>query len=204
MSKLEQGGFTLIEVLIAMAIFAMVGIASYSVFSAVTDSDIIGRERSAQINEIQRAMLVIERDLIQLAQRKIRIEGDAPKNGYIHSDDSQFEDTVNNLAFVRNGWRNPGLMIPRSDVQSVAYYFDDETNSIIRAHFNFVDAVPGEEHKTRTLLTKVDSLTFEFFDGKDWKKTPSSADIPPAIAVIVEHQDVGLIRRQFLLPGGVI
>jgi general secretion pathway protein J len=203
MKTQHNTGFTLLEVLIAMALFAMVGMASYSVFSAVTDSDVLARERSDKINEIQRAMLVMERDFVQLAHRKIRIEGDAPRIDYLMSDDSQFDEDVNNLAFVRLGWRNPGLIIPRSDVQAVAYYFDEEKKSLMRSHHNFVDAAAGEKAKERELLTGVVSVAFEFFDGEKWQKA-NEGGLPQAIAVTIELEQLGNIRRQFLLPSGVI
>ncbi len=103
-----SSGFTLLEVLIAMAIFALIGLASFSIFSAITDGDTASKARIKNLNDIQRTLLIMERDFIQLARRQARIEGDAPKKGYLHTTDGFFEEDVSNIAFTRLGWTNPG------------------------------------------------------------------------------------------------
>jgi general secretion pathway protein J len=90
-------------------------------------------------------------------------------------------------------------LLPRSDMQSVAYRLVDET--LQRLHYNFVDAVVGQEPRVRPLVTQVISLTFEFYDGKEWQKKWSGEKLPQAIAIEIETEDYGLIRRQFLVAG---
>ena len=45
------------------------------------------------------------------------------------------------------------------------------------------------------------SVGFEFHDGKKWQKKWSGQTLPLAIAIEIETQDYGLIRRQFLVAG---
>ena len=68
-------GFTLIEILIAMAIFAMLGLASTALLSKVIDSDEISSEKFARLQQLQRFMLILERDIQQAMPRAVRIEG---------------------------------------------------------------------------------------------------------------------------------
>ena len=145
--------------------------------------------------------MIIERDFIQLARRHARIEGDAPTSGFIYSEAGLFDDETSNIAFTRLGWTNPGLLIPRGDVQAVAYSIDEESKTLLRNHFNFVDAVAGEEPKKRPMVTGVSKMTFEFFDGEKWQPKAGST-IPAAIAITLELDDLGIIQRKFLLPGG--
>jgi general secretion pathway protein J len=84
-------------------------------------------------------------------------------------------------------------------MQSVAYRLVDE--KLERLHYNFVDAVVGQEPKIRPLITQVSSLLFEFYDGKKWQKQWSGKTLPQAIAIEIETRDYGLIRRQFLVAG---
>ena len=71
-------GFTFIEMLLAMAIFALVGLASASVLSSVTESDAASQKAAERLAQIQRFFLILERDLAQISARQIRVEGEEP------------------------------------------------------------------------------------------------------------------------------
>ena len=196
-----QKGFTLLEVLIAIAIFSVVSLASFTIFDTVLRGDENSKIRSEKQNELQRAFLLMERDFTQMAKRPMRVNGEAASEGFIQTSDDSFLDGEQSIAFVRNGWTNPGLLLPRGDMQSVAYRLVDET--LERLHYNFVDAVVGQEPKTRPLINKVNSLSYEFYDGKTWQKKWSDNTLPQAIAIEIVTEDYGLIRRQFLVAGDV-
>jgi general secretion pathway protein J len=191
-------GFTLLEVLIAIAIFSVISLSSFTIFDSVIKGDEASKINSKRQNELQRAFLIIERDITQIARRSVRFNGEKPSEQFLQTA-TDVVDGEQALAFVRHGWTNPGLLLPRSDMQAVAYQLSEET--LQRLHFNFVDAVVGEEPKVRPLITDVSSLIFEYYDGKKWQKTWDTEELPLAIAVEVETKDYGLIRRQFLVPG---
>ena len=195
----RNSGFTLLEVLIAIAIFSVISMASFSIFETVLNSDTVSKERTDRINELQRGFLIIERDMLQIARRSVRFNGEAPLAGFLHTDNESYSSSEQAIAFVRHGWTNPGLLLPRSDMQSVAYQLNDTV--LERVHFNFVDAVLGEEPKVRPLISQVEKLDFEFYDGKKWQKTLAENTLPIAIAIELDTTDYGIIRRQFLVAG---
>lgn len=195
----KNRGFTLIEVLLAVAIFAMIGLASFSIFDGVLKSDEHSKEHSLRLNEVQRAWLLIERDFLQLARRSIRLEGEAPLSGFIHDDLELLASSDQSIAFVRQGWTNPGLLIARSDLQSVAYRLYD--NNVERLHFNFVDTVAGEQPKERVLIHGVSALSFEYYYGQSWQQEMKQQHLPLAIRVNITSDEFGELHRQFLLPG---
>ncbi len=197
--KHSQSGFTLLEVLIAIAIFSVVSLASFTIFDTVLRGDENSKMRSERQNELQRAFLLMERDFTQIAKRTMRINGEAPGTSFLQTADDSFLADEQAIAFVRNGWTNPGLLLPRSDMQSVAYRLVDET--LERLHYNFVDAVVGQEPRIRPLISQVTSLSFEFYDGSKWQKEWSGKTLPQAIAIEIDTRDYGLIRRQFLMAG---
>jgi general secretion pathway protein J len=197
--KQSNKGFTLLEVLIAIAIFSLISLSSFTIFDSVLKGDQASKERSERHNELQRAFLIIERDITQISRRTIRLNGEAPLGRLIQSGSDNFASEEQAIAFVRHGWTNPGLLLPRSDMQAVSYRLTDET--LQRLHFNFVDSVVGEEPKIRPLISDVTELTFEYYDGKKWQDKWENNLLPLAIAIIIETKDYGTIRRQFLVPG---
>ncbi len=196
----QSRGFTFIEMLLAIAIFSIMGLATYTLFDSMTKSN----EKSALINnrqnELQRAFVIIERDFIQIAQRTARIDGEAPKPKFLTLNEQNRESEFPSMHFVKGGWTNPALLLPRSDMQSVSYQVRDHV--LERLHYNYVDPVVGEEPKVRPLISKVESIRFEFYNGKKWSDKIASEILPKAVAIELELEDYGVIRRQFLLAGG--
>lgn len=206
----KQRGFTLIEIMVAMAIFALIGVASTAVLTAVIDSNELSEERFARLQHLQRAMLTIERDMLQAIARPVRVEGEAReivmKGGV--SEDSD----ADGIAFVRGGWQNPQLLLPRSTQQFVAYRLNDTT--LERLHGNYVDNVIGYEPMVRPLLEGVSDLNVEFYvaDGNAadnfdqpqfaWQESYVGATLPLAVAVEFTTEEFGLIRREFALQEG--
>ena len=192
-------GFTLLEVLIAIAIFSLISLSSFSIFNTVLKSDESSKIRTERVNELQRGFLLIERDLLQIAKRSVRLNGEQPLEDFIYTDSNSYTDGESSLAFVRHGWTNPGLLLPRSSLQSVAYQLNEETFE--RLHYNFVDAVQGQEPKVRKLFTDIEQLNFEFYYDKKWQKKIKNKSLPQALAVEIITKDYGLIRREFLVAG---
>lgn len=194
-------GFTLLEVLIAVALFAIIALSATGLLTTVLDSQATANARNDKLNELQRAFLVMERDFTQMTRRKIRIEGDSPLDGFIHTNESTYSSNTHGIAFVRKGWRNPALILPRSDVQALAYQLDGDVFN--RLHYVFADPVVGTEPKVRPLLSNVLSVDFEFHNGKKWVKELPKDDLPLGVAIDIEMEDYGKVRRQFLVPGEI-
>lgn len=192
-------GFTLLELLLAMAIFTLVSLAGYSIMGTMIKSDEVSKAKLMRLNQIQTTFLVLERDLVQLSRRHLRLDGEAPLTGFVHSGNGGFSGGVEQITFVRAGWANPNLMLPRSDLQPVSYQLNN--NVFERTHFNFVDADPSKEPRVRQLLDNVVGIKFEFFYRSKWQTELEQDKVPRGIAIELETEDLGIIRRQFLVAG---
>ncbi|MBO0216695.1 type II secretion system minor pseudopilin GspJ, partial [Vibrio sp. Vb2880] len=73
-------GFTLIEVLVSIAIFASLSVAAYQVVSQVQRRNALSQERTQRLNEIQRAMVMMDNDFRQMAMRQTRTNGEEPSS----------------------------------------------------------------------------------------------------------------------------
>src|SRR5438128_1234874 len=94
-------GFTLLEVLIALAIFALIGVASYRVLSSVMETNKRIAIRAEQMRNVNRAFWMLQQDVEQLVPRNVR---DA--SGAFSSDDNYLlvkNDDAIPLQFTRGG-----------------------------------------------------------------------------------------------------
>lgn len=205
-----QRGFTLIEILVAMAIFTLIGLASTGLLTTVIDSNTLSQERFEKLQLLQRAMVTIERDIQQAVSRSVRVDGEKREivmaGGEVEGSDDD------GIGFVRGGWHNPQLMLPRSTLQYVAYRLRD--NQLERLYSNYVDNVIGYEPKVRVLLDEIESFKVEFLAGNNsssaveedddikWSESYQGKVLPRAVAIEFVSKDFGLLRREFTLISG--
>lgn len=67
-------GFTLLEMLVAMAVFAIMSMVAYQGLRAVLDADQITREQAQRLADLQVTLSVLERDLAQVIDVPVRDE----------------------------------------------------------------------------------------------------------------------------------
>ena len=115
----KEKGFTLLEVLIAITITAIVGAGAAQLLRSIIDSEETIRRKADQLAQYQRMSLIMTRDFSQITNRSIRDEfGDSPEfsNAVVGPQD----DFV--VVFTRKGWvLNPFSETKRSESQRVAY-----------------------------------------------------------------------------------
>lgn len=202
-----QRGFTLIEILIAMAIFTLIGLASTGLLTTVIDSNDISEERFHKLQALQRAVTTIERDLQQAVARSIRVDGE--KRSVVMAGGKVDGSDDDGIGFVRGGWHNPQQMLPRSTLQYVAYRLRD--NRLERLYSTYVDNVIGYEPKIRVLLEDIDGFKVEFKTSQGsknaaeakWNESYQGSVLPLAVAVEFVSRDFGTIRREFTLTTSV-
>ena len=117
----KTSGFTLLEVLIAIALTAVVGTIAYSGLSSVLMSAEQTQAAMARSTELSRAMRIISRDFEYSVNRPIRDELGFDEPAMMGGDG--FRGLV---GLTRSGWPNGGLA-PRGHLERVYYYLDDTT-----------------------------------------------------------------------------
>src|SRR5690606_39956370 len=111
----RAAGFTLLELLIAIAIFGLVGMATYQMLTSVLRSDGATRLQEQRLRELVRAMAAFERDVRQVRARSIRAAYGDPQPA-LHGTDARSTGEV--LTLTRGGWRNPTAS-DRSSLQQI-------------------------------------------------------------------------------------
>ena len=189
-------GFTLVEILVALLVFAVVGLLSTRLLSQSIDNQNNLQDRGQRLAEIHRAMRVLQRDIVQLSRRKIRDAQGEELPALMVSDQGAIE-------FSRVGWRNP-LRQPRSEVQRVGYRWQDE--KIIRGYWLTLDRSYDAEPAYQTLLENVEAIEFFAVDqlGNEHKQWP----LDPEANVVTEEGETlylaAILVRAEIAPYGMI
>lgn len=163
-----EGGFTLLEMLVALAVFAVIGVLASRILTGMVDVNEGTRDRGGALFAAQRAMSLIGRDVQQLTHRSVRDELGRTEAAVAIGGQALLE-------FTRLGWRNP-LADPRAETQRVAYLHEDQ--SLLRLFWPVLDRAPGTEPVIQVLLTGVDEVEFVAHDdqGSQHRFWPASAD----------------------------
>ena len=162
----RAGGFTLLEVLLALVVFAGLSMTAYQVLQGVLKNDEITRSKVERLADVQRAVSTLERDFTQIIPRATRTDGETSSKVVFQSVRYQMESDDWSLLFVRTGWLNPGGMLVRSQLQKVGYRLRD--NKLERLSFHYLDPVIGTEPIVTTVLGRVDGFKLRFFNGTAW------------------------------------
>lgn len=194
-----QRGFTLLEALVAIAIFALLGLGTYKMLHGVLRADERLREREQALADLSRGFSALERDLLQVIARPVR-DRQGASAPVIAMTGAKSEAQA--LVFTRGGWRNPAGA-PRAGLQRV--YWRRSGQALERSYWNVLDQAPASEPRVQRVLDGVAGLHWRFLDHEgDWQEAwppdgVSTDAIPRAVEVRIDHVRFGALRRVFVL-----
>lgn len=194
--KHRSCGFTLLEVLVAMSIFAIIGLAANQMLRTASTIHDQVEVRSADYLALVKAITVLERDISQFVPRGIRDE----------FGDYQPALAINNGAFVleltRTGWRNP-LGFPRSSLQRVAYSLTDQTLS---RHFWLVlDRAEDSQFISQEILSEVMDFQISIIDVDGnrevfFEQETGANTLPLGLELRISTEQFGDLLKVYDLP----
>ncbi len=190
--------FTLIEVMVSLAIFAILAALCYGALGRTLESAKMLNDRMDRLQAIQRTMRLLTEDLQQLAPRPIRDElGESFKPALDTGFQSGFA-----LELTHGGWSNP-IVLPRSTLQRSAYRMEDD--ELIRYHWMVLDRTLANQPAEVVLLDGVESILFRFLQAngqwtEQWPPNSRPGDLgvrerPRAAEIILTLAQEGEIRR---------
>jgi len=204
-----QAGFSLIELLLAMMITAIVGLMAFSGLDAAMSANERNQVQSERMREINLAMVLLSRDLRQTRPRSIRTDSDESRTAFYGGDG----DII--FALTRSGWENPAGRA-RSNLQRVIYRLDD--GKLQRELWTALDYGSESRPRLATLLRGVNDVEVNFLkpiipeNPSDPERTIEGEWVnswqlelideaesyrPPAVEIVLELEDWGRIRRVF-------
>ncbi|AWN74491.1 GspJ family T2SS minor pseudopilin variant LspJ [Legionella anisa] len=196
-------GFTLIEILIALTIFAILATITSSVLYNAFTTRARVNEQSERLNELQLAISLIQQDTRQTVERPIR------------SNEMQllpaFIGQKNYVEFTRDGNINPGSIEKRSTLKRVAYVC--QQGALIRRTWSSLDIINQKSYEDKLLLSRLSNCHFGYLNQNlqilpEWREQAVTLNqrkepFPKAIQFNMTLQDQGEMNLLFILPGAL-
>ncbi len=193
--KMKEQGFTLLEVMIAISITAMIGVASTNLLSNIIETKNITDVRSEQLITVQRFNQFVSRDIEQMINRPIKDQyGDTLPALVLDGSDYLAE-------WTRLGWRNsPITEDPRAELQRIAFQVFDideeecdaakerllnagnlepEGQCLLRYFWPVLDRAGDTEAKTQIILDLLEGLEIELLASKEAPASANTASSAP-------------------------
>lgn len=198
-------GFTLLEMLVAISIFALMYVLAQQFFSQMMDTRDALNTKAEALEKRQQALLLITQDFEQFIARPVRDSlGDtqpAIKGG------------KTGIEFTHLGWANPFSLQHRSRMQRVRYVLFE--GQLIRRYWPVLDANVGSRPVDHVVLDKVESISFRYL-GQDtatdqwvwFEQWPNNQNIllpallqppPRSVELTVEFEGGEELHRYFRL-----
>lgn len=200
-------GFTLIEVLVACAIAAILAVMAFAAMTQAIQNRERVRAAQARLAAVQFTVRNLVQDFSQLAPRPVRVPvGEGYEAALVGN-----SATSSAVTLTRTGWNNPAG-VQRASLQRVRYQLRDGV--LYREFWTVLDAQSDPQPVARPLLDRVTAFTVRYMgDGRQWREDwpppqPNSENElrflrwrPIAVEVTLQLQDWGTIRRVIEVAG---
>ena len=189
-------GFSLIELLVALAVFAALAAAAYGGLAQIAATRGALARQQDRFAEVVRAVSMLERDLRQAIARPVRGNG---RGDVLPA----LAGTGDRIELTRLGFANP-LAEPRSNLERVAYAID--ARKLVRGRHLALDRAPDASPAVTAVLDDAQGVSFRYLGGDGaWRSTWPPSEAPPymkpeeilprAIEVRIATGDTGELRR---------
>ncbi len=192
-------GFTLIELTVALAIFALLSVMAYQGLDTAQSAKRHTDERMLSFKALQMTWVIMQRDFEQIIDRPIRDEFGEPVAALTNNTDSLIEFTkIGERALTGKA---------RGAMKRVAYRIEDET--LQRLQWSVLDRGGANTPLQRPLLENIESIHFRYLsDNGQWRdqwppsqgfsKNDAADPMPKVIEVTLETKDWGEVKRLFM------
>ncbi|MGD2117894.1 MAG: type II secretion system minor pseudopilin GspJ [Chromatiales bacterium] len=188
-----QKGFTLLELLIAISIFAVLSVMAYGGLRTVITTSQHTQEVSQQFASVQKLFLLLSQDLFNASERPVRDEfGDE-----LAAFDASLAERSDLFSLTRSQMADP--LAAQQSLQRINYRFED--GKLLRLTWPVLDRVQNTEPGRIQLLDGVKSAELAFLGDEwsdHWPPTSTGATptaLPRALSINLDIDGIGQIQR---------
>lgn len=187
-----RGGFTLIEVLIAMAIFAVLSTMTFQALQGTLSIQERIDEHVQEFTEFQIVWTVLLRDLMNMARRPVSAEYGDTEAAFVMD-----RDGLCPLTFTRGGLQ-AGVTFTKTGMQRVSYCLEG-VDELYRVVWPVLDRSGDTEPQKSLLMSGVLRFDVEADDpGSDCIDASPEESLPVGSIVVTIETESGEISRQFI------
>ena len=185
----KQQGFTLLEILIALAIFAVMSMMAYAGMAAILDARASTVPRAQQLAQLQTTLYLLNEDLSQVIKRPIRDQ--------LGSSEPAFSIGRGNeiLVFTRTV---PSWLANSSETNLLRVSYSLEKEALYRRVWTIPDRTQQTEYRRRKLLV-TQGVTIKGFSSKTKAWGEIVGEIPQALDMSFKLDGLGSVHRTFLI-----
>ncbi|GAB4190256.1 MAG: type II secretion system minor pseudopilin GspJ [Wenzhouxiangellaceae bacterium] len=193
-TRFRQSGFSLLEIVLAVAVFGLIAAAGYAGLDQLSRSAGIQREAAAELEQLQLTMALLEQDLAQTINRPVT-DANGRELAALIGDSTQF-------SLTRSGWSNP-LALPRSELKRVMWRFDGQRWQ--RWLWPVLDRLPLTQPRLDQQLENVIELRCRYRDHSggwhdQWPQDDTVSPLPAGIEIVLQRGPDNRLRRLLELP----
>lgn len=178
---MKKNGFTLVEMLIALLVFAVIAVGALGLLRFSVDAEAASRTKTQQIAGMRRFLAVWNADLGQAVPRPVR-DRDGGEHAALEAPASAPDGVI--LRLTRGGWSNfDGAA--RSTLQRVEYRW--QGRELLRAGYAFLDGAAPDVVAAVASAAGPPRLRFRSADGnwRDRWEPQRAAELPVAIEIVL-------------------
>jgi general secretion pathway protein J len=185
----KQQGFTLLEIVIALAIFSVMSMMAYAGLAAMLDARASTVPRAQQLAQLQTTLYLLNEDLSQVIKRPIRDQ--------LGSSEPAFSIGRGNeiLVFTRTV---PSWLANSSETNLLRVSYSLEKEALYRRVWTIPDRTQQTEYRRRKLLV-TQGVTIKGFSAKTKTWGEVVGEIPQALDISFKLDGLGSVHRTFLI-----
>lgn len=195
-NRIDQNGFTLLEILVALFVFSILSLMLAGALRTVIDAQSGTESKAERLRELQLTFLVMSRDIEQTINRPVRAASGR--------EDAAFIGSSHSFTLTHTGLANPTGSMTRSALQRTHYFWSDR--ALWRGAWAVLDQAPQSQEKKRLLLSDVTTASFQYLDNDNQFQAnwPSKAGdrqaLPRAVKVTLTIENWGTISQIYVIP----
>ncbi len=200
----NDAGFTLLETLIAVSLFALVGVMGVTLLTSYSASQTQLDQSEKFLSNVQQARALMQADLESAVKRPVRDLFGSNSTAVFQGYPPSRPGVV--FAFVRGGHMGAFLSNEQPAIQRIDYVFGD--GKLIRKSYRLPDATEETPVSEQILFDDVEAFTARFHAGDRWVEdlgtlAGGAARFPYLVELSIELRGRGTMKNIFSVGGGV-